>query len=259
MSEPGPSVHASAIVDAGVRIGPGSEVGPFCHFCGRVTVGRGCRFATGVVVGAPPMDREYRGEETEVVIGEGNVFHEYATVHRSTGPGTRTSIGDRNRVMAYVHIAHNCRVGDDCVLTNGVQLGGHVEVGDGANIGGLAGVHQFCRIGELAMVGACSYVNKDIPPFALASGNPCRVRGLNSVGLVRADVGAEATAALKRAFRLFYRSRLNRTDAVDRIEEELLPSVSAPDAAELLSRFTDFFRESRRGVELRPGRDMEEA
>ena len=197
------------------------------------------------------MDRAYRGEDTEVVVGEACIFHEYATVHRATGVGARTVIGDRNRVMAYVHIAHNCRVGSDCVITNGCQLGGHVELGDKANIGGLVGVHQYCRVGELAMVGACSYVNRDVPPYFLAQGQPCRVRGLNSVGLNRAGVAAGAQAVLKKACRLVYRSDLGLGAAVDAIERDLVPEAAERGGRELLLRLLEFIGTSRRGIELR--------
>lgn len=228
------------------------EVGPFCRLEGAVRVGAGSRLETGVVLGAAPMDDRYRGEPSRVEVGAGNVFHEYATVHRSTGEDTATVIGDRNRVMAYVHVAHNCRVGTGCVLTNCVQLGGHVEVGDRAVIGGLTGVHQFCRVGELAMVGACSYVNKDIPPFVLAAGRPCRVRGLNLVGLRRAGVGGATVALLKRAWRLVWRSDLNLAQACARIEADLLPAA-VPEDRRRLRRLLDFIGRSRRGIELRSG------
>ncbi len=253
------TIHPTAILGPGVELGPETGVGPFAVFEGRVRTGAGCRFATGVVIGAAPMDRDYRGEETRVEIGRATVFHEYATVHRSVGEGTATVIGDGNYVMAYVHIAHNCRVGDGCTLTNGVQLAGYVEVGDRANVGGLAGVHQHCRIGELAMVGACSYVNKDIPPFLTASGNPCRVRGVNRVGLERAG-RAGAVPVLRQAFRLVYRSDLNLAQAVDRIARELVPA--AGDGRRELERLLEFIDNSARGIELRtgaPGAEQEES
>jgi len=238
-------IHPTAVIESQVEIGPNTEIGPFCRFEGRVRVGSGNRFVTGVAVGGAPMDRRYSGEPTGVIIGDSNVFYEYATIHRSTGVGTLTRVGDENCIMAYVHIAHNCRVGSRCTLANGVQLAGHVEVHDGATIGGLTGVHQFCRIGELAMVGACSYVNKDIPPFMLAAGNPCRVVGLNTVGLRRAGVTAEAVAGLKLASRLLYRSGLNLVQALGRIEQESLVEVAE------VARLVDFCRETGRGVELR--------
>ena len=201
------------------------------------------------------MDRMYAGEGGGVSIGRGNVFFEYATVHRAVGEGAVTRIGDENFVMAYVHIAHNCSVGDGCVLTNGVQLAGHAEVGDRANIGGLTGVHQHCRIGELAMVGACSYVNRDIPPFLLACGNPCRVRGVNVVGLRRAGQD-RLIGPLKKAFRIVYRSNLNLGQAVNEIEERVVPECGHARAA--LLRLVAFLRSGTRGIELRTGKEEEQ-
>jgi len=252
------SIHPSAVIDAGVEFGPNCEVGPFCRFEGRVSAGERNRFATGVAIGGAPMDTKYGGEDTEVRVGSGNTFFEYATVHRACGAGNATIIGDRNFVMAYVHIAHNCRVGSDCVITNGVQLAGYVEVEDGANIGGLAGVHQFCRIGAHAMVGACSYVNKDIPPFILAAGNPCRVFGLNTVGLRRAGLGEPVLGVMHKAHHIIYRAGLNLTQALSRIEADLLPAAAPGFGQEQLLSLVQFIRSSPRGVELRCGRPEQE-
>jgi len=203
------------------------------------------------------MDTKYLGEDTDVRIGAGNTFFEYTTVHRASGEGNTTVIGDDNFIMAYVHIAHNCRIGDGCVVTNGVQLAGYTEVGSHANIGGLAGIHQFCRVGTLAMVGACSYVSKDIPPYMLAAGNPCRVRGINSVGLQRAGVTATALALLRRAHRLIYRAGLNLTQALSAIEADLLPQSVPGRGQEQLQELVRFMRSSSRGIELRSGRQGE--
>jgi UDP-N-acetylglucosamine acyltransferase len=250
----GSTIHASVIVGPDVEFGPGCEVGPFCHFEGRVAAGERNRFAAGVAIGGPPMDTKYQGEDTDVRIGSGNTFFEYTTAHRASGKGNSTVIGDDNFVMAYVHIAHNCRVGNGCVITNGVQLGGHVEVGDRANIGGLTGIHQFCRIGTLAMVGAHSYANKDIPPYMLAAGHPCRVRGLNSVGLRRAGVSESAQSLLRRAYRVIYRGGLNLGQALSTIEAELLPQSKPGHGREQLEELVRFIRSSERGIELRSGR-----
>jgi UDP-N-acetylglucosamine acyltransferase len=211
-----------------------------------------------VAIGGAPMDTKYEGEDTEVRIGSDNTFFEYTTVHRASGKGTATVIGDDNFIMAYVHIAHNCRVGNGCVITNGVQLGGHVQVDDRANIGGLTGIHQFCRVGTLAMVGAYSYVNKDIPPYMLAAGYPCRVRGLNSVGLRRAGVGESVHHVLRRAHRIIYRAGLNLTQALSAIETELLPQSAPGGGKEHLEELVRFIRSSERGVELRSGRQEQE-
>jgi len=204
------------------------------------------------------MDTKYGGEDTEVRIGSGNTFFEYSTVHRANGAGNATVIGDDNFIMAYVHVAHNCRIGNGCVITNGVQLAGYVEIGDLANIGGLAGVHQFCRIGQLAMVGACSYVNKDIPPYMLAAGSPCRVRGVNSVGLRRAGVSGPALALLRRTYRVIYRAGLNLTQALSTIETDLLPASAPGRGQEQLGELVRFIRSSTRGIELRRGGQEQE-
>ena len=241
-----------------VEFGPGCDVGPFCYFEGRVTAGERNRLGVGVAIGGAPMDTKYEGEDTEVRMGSGNTFFEYTTVHRASGTGNATVIGDDNFIMAYVHIAHNCRVGNGCVITNGVQLGGHVQVGDRVNIGGLVGIHQFCRVGTLAMVGAYSYVNKDIPPYMLAAGFPCRVRGLNSVGLRRAGVGESVQSVLRRAYRMIYRGGLNRTQALSTIEAELLPQSVSGGGREHLEELVRFIRSSTRGVELRSGRQEQE-
>jgi len=204
------------------------------------------------------MDTKYGGEDTEVRMGSGNTFFEYSTVHRASGMGRATIIGDDNFIMAYVHVAHNCRIGNGCVITNGVQLAGYVELGDRANIGGLAGIHQFCRIGELAMVGACSYVNKDIPPYMLAAGNPCCVRGLNSVGLRRAGIGEPVLAALRTAYRTIYRAGLNLAQALSTIEADLLPASAPGRGQEQLEELARFIRSSTRGIELRSARQEQE-
>lgn len=255
---PSPVIHPSAFIGPDVQLGAGCEVGPFCCFKGRVKAGQRNRFATGAAVGGAPMDTKYGGEDTEVRIGFGNTFFEYSTVHRANGAGNATIIGDDNFIMAYVHIAHNCRIGNGCVITNGVQLAGYVDVGDRANIGGLAGIHQFCRVGTLAMVGACSYVNKDIPPYMLAAGNPCRVRGLNSVGLRRAGVDGSVLTFLRQAYRIIYRADLNLTGATSRIEAELLPASTPGRGQEQLEELVRFIRSSTRGIELRRGGQEQE-
>lgn len=246
-------VHLSAVVGPLVEMGPGCEVGPFCVFEGRVTAGARNRFAAGVCIGGPPMDHKYLGEDTGVAIGSGNTFFEHSTVHRATGAGNRTVIGDDNTVMTYVHVAHNCRVGSGCVLTSCAQLGGHVEVGDRSTIGGQTGVHQYCRVGALAMVGAHSYVNKDIPPFLLAAGRPCRVRGVNAVGLERAGYSAAQVGAIKAAFRLVWRGGLNLSDACAKLETDLLPAAGPGQGREELQSLLEFLGSSRRGIELRTG------
>ncbi len=249
----GPLIHPAAIIGSRVTLGAGCEIGPFCVLEGMVRLGARCRLKTGVVIGTEPMDRNYRGENSAVIIGVENIFFEFASVHRATGKDGITQIGDNNYIMSYVHIAHNCRIGSHCTLTSGVQLGGYVQVDDYANIGGLTGVHQFCRIGRLAMVGAYSYVNRDIPPFMLAAGNPCRVRGLNILGLQRAGYSGEKILIIKDAFRIIYRSQLPFNVVLKKVEDELLSTVAAAEIRELV----EFCNSSVRGIELRTGRELE--
>lgn len=242
-------LHPTAVIGPQVVLSDGAEVGPFCLLSGRVTIGGRTRLRTGVVIGEAPMDRAYRNEETAVVIGCDNVLFEYVSVHRATGPEEITSVGDSNWIMAYVHIAHNCRIGSGCTIANAVQLGGYVCMADGANVGGMTGIHQMCRVGRLAMIGACSFVNKDIPPFMLAAGRPCRVYGINRVGLVRAGFSSAKIAVLKQMHRLVYRSGFNLSQALRQVERELVPSPADSEVRE----FLEFFGTSKRGVELRAG------
>lgn len=252
----GVTVHLTSIIGSEVVLGPGCEVGPFCRFEGKVAVGSGCRFGTGVVVGTPPMDKSYQGEESGVVIGKNNLFFEFVTIHRATGEGNLTKIGDDNYIMSYVHIAHNCWIGNNCTITNGVQLGGYSEVGNGANLGGLVGAHQFCRIGRLAMVGAHSYVNRDILPFMLASGRPCRIRGINRIGLERAGFSKEKVELLIEVFKTIYRSGLNLPAALERLESDF-GRGKTPLSAEI-EELKQFCYSSRRGIELRTGPEEED-
>ncbi len=229
----------------------GTEIGPFCLLQGRVSVGERTRLQAGVMIGGMPMDRSYCDEETAVIIGRDNIFFEYVSVHRATGTGGVTAIGDSNWIMAYVHIAHNCRVGSGCTIANGVQLAGHVWVADGANVGGATGIHQMCRVGRLAMIGACSFVNKDIPPFMLAAGRPCRIYGINRVGLVRAGFSSAKIAVLRHMHRLIYRSGFNLSQALRTVEKELIPGPADIEVRE----FLEFCGTSLRGVELRAGHE----
>lgn len=234
-----------ALVEAGVRIGDDCEVGPNVVIRAGTELGAGCRLRAGVVLGDPPMDSSYQGESTRVRIGRNCDLREYVTVHRSTGNGTETVIGDDVLVMTYVHIAHNCRVGNRVTVTNACQLAGHVEVEDGAVLGGMCGVHQYTRIGALAMVGACSYLAKDLPPFLIGTGNPFRVRGLNLVGLRRAGFSAEQIELLRKVYRIVYRSKHNLGAALAEIEARF------PDSLEV-RQFTAFCRAGRRGIQLTP-------
>jgi UDP-N-acetylglucosamine acyltransferase len=265
MAEPGPvalqgaRIHPTAIVHPGARIAEDVVVGPYCLVGDEVELGAGCellshvrldgplvagagnRFFHGAAVGGVPQDLKYAGARSRVRIGDDNVFREFVTVNRATDEGGETVLGDRNLLMAYVHIAHDCTLEDDIILANSVHLAGHVVVGRNAIVGGVTPVHQFVRIGRHAIVGGGSRVPQDVPPFMKAAGNPLRVVGTNSVGLERRGFDAGARRALKDVYRLLYRSGLNVSQAVERIRETIPPS---PHVAQVL----EFIEGSERGI-----------
>ena len=217
----GVRVGPFAMIDADVTIGEGTTIGPHVVIHRDVTIGRDNVLDVGVIMGCTPLHKGYRGERTAVRMGDGNLLREQVTIERGYGEGTTTEIGDRNFIMTGVHVGHNVLIGDDVVLTCGALLAGFVRIDDQANLSGNVGVHQFVRIGRLAMVGGVSMVRQDVPPFVLISGNPARANALNTVGLVRAGVDAPHRRALKRAFVLLYRSGLSVPTALTRIEGEL--------------------------------------
>jgi len=226
-------IHASAELDEGVEIGPyavigprvelgaGTVVGPHVVIEADVRIGAGNRLSAGVAIGGPPQHRKYEGERTFVRIGDRNVIREYVTIHRAFGEGEVTEIGSDNMLMAYSHVSHNCRLGNQVVIINAAMLAGFVVVEDQAIVSGLAGVHQFVRVGRLAMVGPVSMVRQDVPPFVTTAGPSARAYGLNTTGLVRAGIPAVHRDALKQAFTLLYRRRLALPTALARMEEEL--------------------------------------
>ncbi len=247
----GPSVHVPAsvavgpycIIEDGVTLEEGVVLGPHCVVHRGTRVGAYTRLAAHVVLGGAPQDaRHDPSVQTALVIGRGNHFREFSTAHRGTSTGrAATVIGDDNWFMATSHVAHDCIVGSGCTLANGVALAGHVEVGDGATFGGLSAVHQFARIGRLAMVSGGAMCTQDVPPFTIAQGDRARLRGLNTVGLRRSGVGAEARMALKNAYRLLFLQGLPRQEAIGRVQREL---GEVTEVEELL----DFIRGSERGL-----------
>jgi UDP-N-acetylglucosamine acyltransferase len=195
-----------AVIGASVRIGAGTTIGAHCVVEGRTTIGRDNRVFQFASLGAAPQDKKYAGEPTELVIGDRNTIREFCTLNLGTvQDGGVTRIGDDNWIMAYVHIAHDCRVGNQVTMANNATLAGHVEVGDWVTIGGLTGVLQRMRIGAHAMIGFASHVGKDIPPFMVVDGNPLAVRGVNLVGLRRRDFSAGRIAAIREMHKLIYR------------------------------------------------------
>jgi len=265
-------VDPRAIVQPGAQIGEGTVIGPYAVIGPHVRLGRRCRVGASAVIdgwteigdetqvfpfasiGLMPQDLKYRGEETRVRIGRKNVFREFVTIHRGTqGGGGLTSIGDRNLFMAYVHVAHDCRIGSHTIFGNAATLGGHVWVEDFATISAFSGVHQFCRVGEHAFIGGYSVVTKDAMPYAKTVGNRARIYGLNTVGLMRRGFSEETLSKLKRAYRYLLVSRLTTSRALRQIEED--DTLHCPEVQALV----EFIRSSQRGVILRrPTRRAEE-
>lgn len=252
-------IHRTALIDPTAELGPDVAVGPYAIIGPRVTVGehtqiaahavlerttrvgRGVKIGYGTVIGNDPQDLKYKGEETWVQIGDGTIIREYCTINRGTTATGKTSIGQRCFIMTYVHIAHDCVVGSDVILANGIQMAGHVTVEDRAIVSGLVPIHQFVRIGTYAFVGGGSRVNQDVPPFTKAVGNPVHLYGLNSVGLQRAGFAPEVKLALKRAYRLLFNSELTVSQGIARARAELpqMPEVE---------KFLAFIEASQRGV-----------
>ncbi len=250
-------IHATAVVDPAAQLGTDVVVGPYAVLGPRVTVGDGtvlgphvvlernvrlgarCRVAAGAAIGGDPQDLKFKGEETWAEIGDDCVIREYVTVNRGTTQSYRTSIGNGCLLMSYVHLGHDCHVGHGVIISSTTGLAGHVTVGDRAIINGMVGVQQFLRIGTFAYIGGHSAVRKDIPPYCRTDGD--RVLGLNRVGLQRSGMPEATLAALTSAYRLFYRSKLNIGQALERARAEL------PKAPEV-ETFLSFIETSEKGV-----------
>jgi len=252
-------IHPTAIVSpdaelaADVAVGPYAIIGEGCVVGGGCTIGahavleRNVRLAgkvrvgVGTVLGGDPQDLKFRGEDTTVEIGEGTVIREYSTVNRGTAASMKTTVGRGCFLMSYVHLAHDCHIGDGVIISNATQLAGHVTVEEKAILSGVSAVHQFALIGRYSFIGGCSRVAKDVPPYVKAVGNPVKLYGLNTVGLQRNGFPDDVIRELKRAYRLFFKSELNVSQARERAESELrkIPEVE---------EFLRFFERSDRGV-----------
>jgi len=235
------SIGAFAIVGDNCALGDGCVVSARASLERNVTLGAGVKVGSGSILGGDPQDLKFKGEPTVVEIGDGTTIREYATINRGTSQSFRTTVGRNCLIMSYVHLGHDCHISDGVILSNGVQLAGHVTIEEKATISGLVAVHQFTRIGRFSFVGGMSRVSKDVPPFIKAVGNPIKLYGLNSVGLQRHNFPDEVIRELKRAYRLFFRSELNVSQALERARAELHPYPEV----EALIRFVD---ESGRGV-----------
>jgi UDP-N-acetylglucosamine acyltransferase len=253
------TIHPTAIVSDGARLGANVHVGP------GVIIGEGCevgddcvlearsvleknvrlspnvRVGIGSVLGGDPQDLKFQGEETWVEVGEDTRIREYTTINRGTSASGRTTVGKGCFLMSYVHLAHDCHLGDGVIISNGTQLAGHVTIEDRAILSGLVAVHQFVKIGKHSFVGGCSRVAKDVPPFLKAVGNPVKLYGLNSVGLQRSGFDDSVIRELKRAYRLFFRSELNVSQARAKAATELTLSPE-------VDHFLRFLEDSDRGI-----------
>ena len=237
----GTTVGPYAIIGPDVKIGCLSEVGPFCHITGYTEIGEKCKFFSHSVIGSSPQDLKYNGEKSRIVIGDNNTIREFVTVNPGTEEGSETIIGSGNLIMAYSHIAHNCKVGDSNIFANLATLAGYVEVGNKVVIGGGVAIHQFCRIGDLSIIGGCSKVVQDIPPFSLCDGHPAKVKGLNLIGLKRAGFDKDTIRFLRKAFKVLFFEEHTIDYAKKKITESL-PHIKE------LDYLIEFVSNSKRGI-----------
>ncbi len=254
------NIHPTAVVHSKARIGEGVSIGPYTVIGEHVTIGIDTEIASHVLIdgwttigernriysfssiGTPPQDISYRNEETFVIIGNDNVIREFATVHRATTKADRkTEIGDKNFLMAYIHVAHDCKLGNNIIMANNAAFGGHVVVEDFAVLGALIGIHQFVRVGAYSMIGGQSAVTLDVPPYVNATGNRAQLYGLNTIGLKRKGFSDEVIADLKKAYKIIFRSGLTHDEAFK------ITMESFPHSKEV-AYFVDFMRNSKRGV-----------
>ena len=230
-----------SVIGENVEIGEGTKIGPHVVITGWTQIGKDCKIFQGASIGEEPQDLKFRGEKSYVFIGDRTTIREGATVHRATGEGEETRIGNDCLLMALTHVAHNCVVGNNVIMSNLASLAGHAIVEDHAVIGGMAGVHQFVKIGACAMVGGMSKIVQDVCPYVIADGNPARVVGLNSVGLSRNGITPEGKSLLKKAYRIIFRSGMKLSEAIEEMEQDF---PSTPEVEHLLR----FLRNCERGL-----------
>ncbi len=238
----GVEIGPYTVIGPDVNIGKNTVIGPHVVIDAHTDIGESCRIFQFASIGALPQDLKFRGEDTRVIIGNHNTIREFATIHRATSADIGvTIIGDRNLLMAYTHVAHNCRLGNNIIMSNAVNLAGHIHVEDYAIIGGMTGIHQFTRIGAHCIVGGASAVSKDVPPYVMASGNYAKLYGLNMIGLKRRGFKEETIRALKKAYRIVFRSSLLLSVAIEKVKNEV------EDLYEV-RQFIEFIQTSKRGI-----------
>lgn len=235
------TIGAFSLVEGDVVIGNNTEIGSHVHIFNGARIGNNCKIHKGAVVSSDPQDLKFGGEATLFEIGDDTTIREFCTLNRGTKEHMKSVVGSNCLLMAYVHVAHDCIIGDNVIMANAVQLGGHVEVEEYAIIGGMSPVHQFCHIGRHCMIGGHFRAVQDVPPYITASGEPLKYSGLNSIGLRRRGFKPETVLTLKRTYNLLYRSKLNVSQAVERIKSdiELIPEVQ---------HVLDFIERSNRGL-----------
>ena len=260
-------IHASALIDSKaelasdvevgpysvigpkVKIGSGTKIGSHTIIEGHTTIGKDNHFAHFAAIGGPPQDMKYRGEPTQLVIGDRNTIREFTTIHTGTAQDEGiTRIGDDNWIMAYVHIAHDCQIGNHTIFSSNAQIAGHVHVNDWAIMGGMSGVHQFVRIGQHAMLGGASALVQDIPPFVIAAGDKASSHGINVEGLKRRGFSSETISDLRQAYKVLYKDGLSFEDAKVEIQKMVVASAADAATAEKLAEFHDFIAASTRGI-----------
>ena len=252
-------IHPTAVIQEGARIGEGCRIGPYCVIGPNVILGTGCELHSHVVIdghteigsentfypfasiGLRTQDLKWDGGTTWTRVGSNNTFREYVTIHSATADGDATVIGSHNNLLAYTHVAHDCQLGDYIIMSNVGTLAGHVIVEDRAIVGGLAAVHQFCRIGTMSIIGGCSKVVQDVPPYMMVDGNPAATRTLNKEGLKRNGVDEDTQKSMRQAYRILFRSEQTFTNAVKQVRADV---ATSPELEHLLA----FIESSERGI-----------
>ncbi|MFH1152594.1 MAG: acyl-ACP--UDP-N-acetylglucosamine O-acyltransferase [Pseudomonadota bacterium] len=236
------SIGPYAIISGDVTIGAGTEIGPYTTIDRYVNIGPGCKIFPYASIGAAPQDLKFHGERTSLIIGRNTIIREFVTINRGTESGGGvTEVGEENYLMAYTHIAHDCKTGKQVILANNSTLAGHVDIGDNVTVGGLVAIHQFVKIGDYAYIGGKSAVVKDIPPYVIAAGDRATLHGLNNVGLKRKNFSKATLQELKKTYRIFFRIGLTVKQASERVKAEVeqIPEVLT---------FMKFIKESSRGI-----------